>query len=51
LIARNTAVIPGHRAAMNPEPRGSQRDVGPWVPDRAPRVRNDEECKDRTYGV
>jgi len=37
-------VIPAHREAENPEPRGDQRDVGPWVPDRASRVRNDERA-------
>ncbi len=35
------SVIPGRRAATNPEPRGNRCDCDPWVPDRASRVRND----------
>jgi len=42
MMRRPLIVIPGHRAAMNPEPRGHQQCVCPWVPDRASRVRNDE---------
>jgi hypothetical protein len=35
-------VIPGLSEAENPEPRGDRLSVCPWVPDRASRVRNDE---------
>ena len=38
-------VIPGLSEAENPEPRGKRTVSRPWIPDRAPRVRNDEkEC-------
>ena len=38
-------VIPGHRVAMSPELRGNRHIVGSWIPDRAPRVRNDENTE------
>jgi hypothetical protein len=38
----NLFVIPGLSEAENPEPRGNRPSVRPWVPDRASRVRNDE---------
>jgi hypothetical protein len=42
LALQTQFVIPGHRVAMSPEPRGKRHACGPWVPDRALRVRNDE---------